>query len=111
MKVRKGDGTTKYGPGVCIDLTGGEVATAIDAWLVAQGVCVRGPWTITVNDRCCVAGRVYVDPSGSVVANGQRFSGRGDAMDAERERRMRSWTYFCLRCGTPYDGEGATKGG
>ena len=34
-----------------------------------------------------------------------------DAMLEERERRMRTWTYFCLRCGTPYDGEKATKGG
>lgn len=79
MEVRYGKGTTQYGPGVSIDLTGDEVATAVDAWLVAQGVHVRGPRTVTVNGALCEAGEVYVDPSGFVVADGERFSGRGPA--------------------------------
>ena len=32
MKIRLGDGKTKDGPGVNIELTGAEVATAIDAY-------------------------------------------------------------------------------
>jgi hypothetical protein len=77
MIVRYGDGPTVFGPGVSIELTGDEVATAIDAWLVAHGVHVGGPRTVTVNGDLCNAGRVYVDPSGFVVADGIRLSGRG----------------------------------
>lgn len=77
MKVEYGDGRTGFGPGVTIDLTGDEVATAIDAYLVAHGVHVSGPRTITVNGDLCQAGFVYVDPSGFVVANGKRLDGRG----------------------------------
>ena len=77
MDVTYGSGKTEYGPGVSIELTGDEVATAIDAWLVAHGVHVSGPRTITVNGELCECGHVYVDPSGAVVAGGERFSGRG----------------------------------
>jgi hypothetical protein len=77
MNVRHGNGTTEYGPGVSIDLTGDEVATAIDAWLVAHGIHVSGPRTITVNGELCAVGHVYVDPSGFVVARGEKVSGRG----------------------------------
>ena len=73
MRIKRGKGTTEYGPGVSINLTGCEVATAIDAYLVACGVCVRGPRTITVNDELCEHGHVYVDPSGSVIAKGKRI--------------------------------------
>jgi len=77
MEVKFGRGSTKYGPGVRIDLTGDEVATAINAWLVAHGVLVSGPRTITVNGELCRNGYVHVDPSGFVIANGKKFSGRG----------------------------------
>ena len=77
MNVGYGGGRTEYGPGVSIDLTGDEVATAIDAWLVAHGVHVSGPRTITVNGELCENGHVYVDPSGFVVYEGKRLSGRG----------------------------------
>ncbi len=77
MKIKTGDGKTEYGPGVSIDLTGTEVARAIHAWLVAQGVFVSGPATITVNDELCDAGNIYVDPSGYVIYDGKKFNGRG----------------------------------
>lgn len=77
MKIGYGDGTTKYGPGVSIDMTGDEVALAISAYLVAHGVHTSGPRTITVNGEFCEAGRVYVDPDGFVVADGKKLSGRG----------------------------------
>lgn len=73
MHVKQGNGTTSFGPGVIVELTGDEVATAIDAWLVAHGVHVRGPRTVTVNGEQCEAGLVYVDPSGFVVAGGKRL--------------------------------------
>lgn len=79
MKIKHGKGTTKYGPGVDIILTGDEMDAAIMAYLVARGVHVDGPRTIIVNDELCVAGRVYVDPSGFVIdKNGVKFSGRGE---------------------------------
>lgn len=42
MIVKYGEGRTEYGPGVSIELTGGEVATAIDAWLDAYPVSAQG---------------------------------------------------------------------
>jgi hypothetical protein len=77
MEVKYGDGTTMGGPGVSIELTGDEVATAIDAYLVAYGVHISGPRTVTVNGELCREGHVYVDPSGAVFADGQRFPGHG----------------------------------
>ena len=77
MKVKYGSGTTQYGPGVEINLTGAEVATAIAAYLVARNIHVRGPRTITVNGFLCDFGRVYVDPSGFVIRKGERIDGRG----------------------------------
>jgi len=77
MKVKYGSGTTQYGPGVEINLTGAEVATAIAAYLVARNIHVRGPRTITVNGCLCDFGRVYVDPSGFVIRKGERIDGRG----------------------------------
>lgn len=76
-RVEFGPGKTKYGPGVNINLTGDEVAVAIDAYLVAHGIHVNGSRTITVNGELCRVGRVYVDPSGFVIADGKKFSGRG----------------------------------
>lgn len=77
MKIKRGRGTTPYGPGVEIKLTGDEVATAIDAYLVAHGVHVSGARTITVNRELCAVGEVYVDPSGFVIHEGKKISGRG----------------------------------
>ena len=77
MNITHGKGTTEYGPGVEITLTGDEVVTAIMAYLVAHNVVVRGPRTVSVNGQLCEHGRVYVDPSGFVVVNSdERFSGR-----------------------------------
>lgn len=66
MRIKYGNGKTEFGTGVQIDLTGDEVATAIDAFLVANGVNVQGPRTITVNGELCDKGMIYVDPSGWV---------------------------------------------
>lgn len=75
--VKQGDGKTQYGPGVSIELTGEEVATAIAAFLVAHDINISGARTITVNGELCEFGHVYVDPSGYVVAAGMMISGRG----------------------------------
>lgn len=78
MDLRYGDGESLYGPGVIIQLTGDEVATAIDAWLVAHCVHISGPRTIRVNDERCRHGEIYVDPSGFVITpDGEKMSGRG----------------------------------
>ena len=81
MNVRHGDGTTEYGPGVTIELTGGEVALAIDAWLVAHNVHIRGARTITVNGDLCEAGKIYIDPGAFAVVDGVKWSGRGPGAD------------------------------
>ena len=73
MEVKKGSGTSKYGSGVEINLTGDEVATAIDAYLVAHNIHHFGPRTIRVNGELPKIARIYVDPSGYVIANGLRY--------------------------------------
>lgn len=75
--VKQGEGKTQYGPGVSIELTGEEVATAIAAFLVAHDINISGARTITVNGELCELGHVYVDPSGFVVTAGMMVSGRG----------------------------------
>ena len=77
MKIYYGEGKTEYGPGVQIDLTGSEVATAISAYLTAYNVYVDGPRTIRVNGELIDEGTIYVDPSGFVITNGKKYSGRG----------------------------------
>jgi hypothetical protein len=78
VKIDYGKGTTKYGLGVRIELTGDEVANAIATWLVAHNVFISGARTVTVNNEMCEYGQVYVDPSGFVITpEGQRLSGRG----------------------------------
>ena len=75
MKIKYGKGKTKCGKGVVVTLSRDEIATAIDAYLVAQGVCIRGPRTISVNRELCNQGQVYVDPSGFVVFEGKEYPG------------------------------------
>jgi hypothetical protein len=77
MQIKHGGGKSSYGPGVEIDLSGDEIAAAIDLWLYSQGVIVNGPRTIRVNGELCGDGWVYVDPSGSVISSGKRFNGNG----------------------------------
>ena len=76
MKIKYGKGTTVYGPGVDIFLTGDDVATAISAYLVAHDIHISGPRTIRVNGELCKGGRVYVDPSGFVIHDGEKIDGR-----------------------------------
>lgn len=77
MNIKYGKGKTEWGPGVSIELTGTEVAIAIGAYLVAHEVYVHGPRTITVNGELCEEGHIYVDPSGFVIHDGVKTSGRG----------------------------------
>ena len=77
MEIRYGDGTTKFGPGVNIDLSGEEIAIAINAYLVAHDVYIHGPRTIKVNGELIEDGYVYIDPSGYAISKGFKFSGRG----------------------------------
>jgi hypothetical protein len=88
LKVKYGKNQSQWGPGVRIELTGNDVATAIDAWLVAHGVHVDGPRTVTVNGELCDKGLVYVDASGFVVANGVKFSGRGPERGATKAEAL-----------------------
>ena len=77
MNIEYGKGMTEYGPGVRINLSGDEVVQAVSDYLVAHGVHVNGARTVTVNGSPCGDGRVYVDPSGFVIAEGKKYSGRG----------------------------------
>lgn len=74
MIIKRGRGTTIYGTGVEVHLTGSEVATAIDAYLVAHGIYVDGPRTVRVNGELCKFGEVYVDPEGSIIYDGVKYN-------------------------------------
>ena len=78
MNISFGKGTTEYGPGIQIDLTGNEVAMAIYTYLTAHDIHIQGAATITVNGELCEQGSIYVDPSAYVVANRELWNGRGD---------------------------------
>lgn len=77
--VKYGNGKTEYGPGVLITLSGEEMAKAVMLWLHSQDVIVRGPATIRYDGEFLQdnLATVYVDPSGFVIADDQKFSGRG----------------------------------
>lgn len=83
MKVKYGKGQTQYGPGVSITLSGNEVAIAIDAYLVAHGIHVDGPRTITMNGELMSKTKVYVDPAGFVICEGEKYSGKGPSVYEE----------------------------
>lgn len=76
MKIKKGKGTTKYGKGVDILLSGEEVATAIMTYLTAKGIYISGARTITVNGELCKSGRIYIDPSSFCIdKKGKKWNG------------------------------------
>lgn len=77
IKIRHGDGTTEYGPGVLIEMSGNDVARAIDNWLYDQGVAVRGARTIRIGGELCKPATIYVDPSGYVSHGDCQWDGRG----------------------------------
>ena len=81
MKIQYGKGKTKYGPGVLITLSGSEVAIAISAYLVSHEIYVGGPITVKVNGDLCESGSVYIDPSGFVIANGEKLNGDGQKLN------------------------------
>jgi hypothetical protein len=93
VDIKYGNGRTKYGPGVSITLTGTEVARAISAWIVAQGVHVDGSRTITINGEMCEVGNIYVDPSGFVVKDGEKMSGRGPTPQEEEPAQAPDWSH------------------
>lgn len=99
MNIKHGNEKTKYGPGVFIELSGNEVATAIGVYLVAHKVYINGPRTITVNGNLCQEGQVYVDPSGYVIDDGIKISGRGKLMKNKviiaGSRHFNDYTFFC----------------
>lgn len=75
MQMKRGKSETGYTSGTVIEMTGDEVATAIDAWLVAHQVIVNGPRTIRVNGSLIKHGEIYVDPSGRVLVTGNEVVG------------------------------------
>lgn len=76
MNIKHGNGTTKLGPGVEINLTGDEVVRAIWAYLVAHNIHIDGPRTTRINNKLCQDAQIYVDPSGFVINKGIKISGR-----------------------------------
>lgn len=77
MDIKYGNGQTSYGPGVSITLSGHEVARAIYAYLVAHGIHVDGPKTVSSEGKLMGDTLVYVDPSGFVIYKGVKYDGKG----------------------------------
>lgn len=102
MNIEYGDGNTTFGPGININLTGCEVAKAIETWLVANGVNINGPRTITVNGELIECGNVYVDPLGFVITpEQQKMSGRGANAKVRSVEAVNNWNN---RCGSNMEG-------
>ncbi len=78
MEIKRGGSTAGYGPGVLIELSGDELAAAVDRYIAQHGVQVKGPRTVHVNGLSCACATVFVDPSGSVVSGNCDITGRGD---------------------------------
>lgn len=76
MNIEYGNGQTSYGPGVNITLSGDEVAQAIYAYLVAHNINISGPRTVSMNGELMSKTKIYVDPSGFVIYEGKRYSGK-----------------------------------
>lgn len=55
-----------------VELSGDEVATAIDAYLVARRISVSGSRTITMRGELLYGASIYVDSSGRLVDNRKR---------------------------------------
>ena len=51
---------------------------AITTYMHAHQMYTSGTQTVSVNGELCDSARVYVDPSGFVMFNGQRWEGRGE---------------------------------
>ena len=88
MKI-KFEKDTMFGDGVQIDLTGDEVAIAIEAYLMTHGVSMYGPRTIRVNGKPIKDAAVYVDPGGSVMWDGVLWKRIGE-MDGRAAEKCRS---------------------
>ena len=74
MKIGKGDSAGIYSEGTVIELTGDEVALAIDSWVYSQGVVIDGARTVRVNEVNIESAYIYVDPSGRVIKRGEVLS-------------------------------------
>ena len=89
MEVKYGNGETEFGPGVLVEMTGDEVARAIDTYLYAHGIIIRGPRTILLNGALCTDMEMHVDPSGFVLTGDTRFSGSGpETNETDRQRLL-----------------------
>jgi hypothetical protein len=84
MKIEQGKGVSAYGPGVDIHLSADEVATAIDAYIVAHGAHVVGPRTVLIDGWGVNAGVVHVDPSGKVFHDGRVTEGGPQVFEGQR---------------------------
>ncbi len=76
INIQPGKGTSVYGTGIEINLTGEQLAVAIIAYLEAHNIHISGPRTATVNRQLCDSAKVYVDPSGFVIKKGKKYNGR-----------------------------------
>lgn len=88
---------TKYGKGTTVYLDGDELAHAIHSYLYARDVVIDGASTVTISTTDgaygrCHGARVYVDPSGRVIHEGNAVKGpdeaepRNNAHNAQRYR-------------------------
>jgi len=87
MEISLGNGKTKYGTGVQIDLTGEDLTNAIYQYLEKNDVYVDGAATIRVDGELCrdITAGMYVDPSANVTHLNKRYLGSGKVIDIEEK--------------------------
>lgn len=76
MKIDKGKGTSEFGTGINIEMSGEELAHAVSTYVHSRGIHIDGSRTITVNGELCESASIYVDPCGSLIIDGRKISGR-----------------------------------
>lgn len=77
MEIKRGGGAYN-GPGILIELSGNELAAAVDRYIAQHGIQVKGARSVRVNGLNCACATVFVDPSGTVVSGDCDLTGRGD---------------------------------
>lgn len=74
INIKFGEDKTGFGPGVYVNLDEEDVWKAVQSYLMAHDVIIFGSQTHL--DLKPVS--IYVDPTGNVMNDGTRYTGRGE---------------------------------
>ena len=89
MKARFGDGTTEFGPGVVIEMSGQDVADLIFAGLEDRGgTKIGGPRMLRINGQEVSGGEIEIPYPGVALCGSTLFRASGPSPAGEREEEL-----------------------